>query len=88
MVKLTIYRILLGFDQLLNVFLLGFPDESISGRTGRAMATGRPKWFVPRLYRFLNWLFAKFGDDLHCENAVEYEENFNKRIEVWRWYAE
>jgi hypothetical protein len=86
MVKLTIYRIFLAIDQLLNVFLLGFPDESISGRTGRAMATGRPKWFVPYVHRFINGLFDLLGENHHCESAVEPEENFNERLELWRWY--
>lgn len=85
--QVYIARIILAFDQLSNVFLLGFPDESISGRVGRAMMTGREKWFVPYLEHILDHLFHLLLDeDDHCRNSVEPDERFSERRELWKWY--
>lgn len=79
------YNVALGFDQFINAVLLGDPDESISGRTGRALASGRPKWWVRPLGKFLDFLFLKaFGERDHVANAVELEET-PKEKELWSW---
>lgn len=57
MTKLFIKNILLGLDQFLNILLLGAPDETVSSRTGRAMRSGKPKVFVPIVYKILNKVF-------------------------------
>ena len=79
------YNVALGLDQFFNAILLGDPDESISGRTGRAIASGKPKAFVPPLGKFLNWFFLNvFGETDHVGNAVEAEET-PKDKELWSW---
>lgn len=80
-----LYNLILSLDQLLNVLLLGDPDESISGRTGRAMASGKPKRFVPVMASFLDWLFwVIFKEENHVQNAIEPEERPHEK-ELWRW---
>lgn len=54
------YNLALSVDQFVNVILLGDPDESISGRLGRAMASGRPKWWVVPFAYFVDGLFLIF----------------------------
>jgi hypothetical protein len=78
------YNFFLGLDQFLNAILLGDPDESVSGRTGRAYLSGKGKWWVPALRRHLNWVFKHFGDYPHCENSVEPEERPLEK-EIWSW---
>lgn len=79
------YNLLLGCDQFLNVLLLGDPDESLSGRTGRAILSGRPKFWVKPLGRMVDSLaYVLAGEVDHCKNAVEPEERpFEK--ELWSW---
>lgn len=79
------YNILLGLDQFVNTILLGDPDDSFSGRCGRAVASGRAKWWVIPLQITLDWLFLNlFNEANHCANAIEPEEALEK--ELWRWY--
>jgi hypothetical protein len=79
------YNLLLGLDQMVNVVLLGDPDESLSGRTGRAMMSGQAKWFVSPLSRGLDILAILLtGERDHCRNAVEPEER-PKEKELWSW---
>lgn len=80
-----LYNLALGLDQFLNVILLGDPDESLSGRMGRAKLSGRPKWFVPPIV-WINdkiWLLLA-GEVDHSINAVEPEER-PKEKEIWSW---
>lgn len=80
-----IFNLLLGLDQFINVILLGDPDESISGRLGRAQASGRPKWFVPGAKNLVDW-GAKViaGQHNHCLESIEAEDQvFSK--ELWTW---
>lgn len=80
-----IYNLFLGIDQFSNVLLLGDPDESLSGRTGRAMLSGRPRFFVRPLYVFIDYFaLALFGEVNHCLNAVEHEERPYEK-ELWSW---
>lgn len=79
------YNLALSFDQFINAVLLGDPDESISARTGRAMSSTRPKWWVPYLAKHVDWIFLTFfGEKNHVANAIEYEET-PKDKELWSW---
>jgi hypothetical protein len=79
-----VFNLLLSIDQYANVLLLGDPDETISGRTGRAMLSGRPKWFVPYAHKAINKLFNILdGQQNHCIDSVEPEETYDK--ELWSW---
>lgn len=81
-----VFNLALAFDQFVNAVALGDPDESISGRCGRALATGRPKWFVPFLARHVDWIFRTFfGEADHVKNAVEPDERPHEK-ELWRWH--
>lgn len=76
----------LGVDQLANVLLLGDPDESLSGRLGRAELSGKPKWWVRPLARANDWLWYTLrGEENHCANAVEHEECPGDK-ELWCWF--
>ena len=79
------YNIALSADQFLNVILLGDPDESISGRTGRAVESGNPRyrWIRP-LGAGIDFVFLHlFGEKDHIKNAIEPCEDLNK--ELWSW---
>jgi hypothetical protein len=83
-----IFNLALAFDQAINAVLFGDPDESISGRSGRAIASGRPKWFVPFLARHVDWIFQTFfGETDHVKNAVEPDERPHEK-ELWSWKRE
>jgi hypothetical protein len=83
------YRIALSVDQLLNTLLLGFPDESISGRVGRAIETGRPRAGIREFGATLDWLFDFFfGDKDHVQESIEREEGFNNRFEELKFYKD
>jgi hypothetical protein len=85
MIGLYLYNLLLATSQFFNAALFGDPDESISGRCGRAMFTGKPKWWVPYLGAFINTIFLSIlGEDKHIENSVEFDELHRK--ELWKWY--
>jgi hypothetical protein len=82
--KQYIYNLLLAFDQFINVILLGDPDESISGRCGRAIKSNNPKFFVIPLAKFIDALFLViFNEKNHILNAIEDEECNSK--ELWSW---
>lgn len=80
-----LYNFGLGIDQFVNVLLFGDPDESLSGRLGRAMQSGRPKWFVRPLAQAndLLWLTLA-GEKDHCAHAIEPEERPYEK-ELWSW---
>ncbi|MFO0447771.1 MAG: hypothetical protein ACK52I_03615 [Pseudomonadota bacterium] len=80
-----LYNLGLGIDQMINVLLLGDPDESLSGRMGRAMLSGKPKWWVPACVKVNDWLwFILAGEIDHSANAVEPDENPMDK-ELWSW---
>ena len=80
-----LYNLVLAADQFLNVLLLGDPDESLSGRTGRAVLSGRAKWFVFSLEKIIDSLaYILSGEIDHCINAVEPEERPLEK-ELWTW---
>ena len=79
-----VYNVFLAMSQFLNSLLLGDPDESISGRLGRAYLSGRPKWWVTPWMTFVDWMFVMlFGEIQHCIKSVEYGEEHAK--ELWSW---
>lgn len=83
--KQYLYNLALAFDQLVNVILLGDPDDSISGRCGRSLATGNAYWWVKWLARHVDWMFLHlFNEKDHCASSIEPEENLGK--ELWKWY--
>lgn len=78
-----IFNVLLGLDDLVNAVLLGDPDDSISGRLGRAMASGKPKFFVPPIFNFVNFVALKvFKQENHCQDAIS---NYPLLNELWSW---
>lgn len=82
------FRVLLAFDQLINCTLFGFPDESISGRLGRANSTPgeNPKWFAKYGMIVVDNIFdLLFEEKNHCMNAKEPEDSFHIRPELWKW---
>lgn len=88
MIKKYVYNVGLGLDQFANAILLGDPDESLSGRLGRASFSGRPKWFVEPLRKANDWVwFALAGETNHSYRSVEPEET-PKDKELWSWIKE
>lgn len=84
-IKQYLYNLALSFDQLLNAILLGDPDESISGRCGRAVASGKPKFFVKPMAKIVDFIFLiLFKEKDHVKNAIEPEE-FPHEKELWSW---
>ncbi len=60
------WHMAIATSQFFNAVFAGYPDETISSRTGRhAKERG---WEV--LYKILNWM-----DPGHCENAVGWEKS-------------
>jgi hypothetical protein len=80
-----LYNLGLGLDQFVNVLLLGDPDESLSGRLGRALISGKPKFWVPPMAKANDWLWEKLAGELdHCVASVEPEERPHEK-ELWSW---
>lgn len=85
MIKKYAYNLFLSYDQFINSVLFGDPDESLSGRLGRAMLSGRPKFWVRPMAVVNNFLWLKFtGEVDHCLNSVEPEERPYEK-ELWSW---
>jgi hypothetical protein len=61
-IKMFLYNILIAIDQLINVFMLGDPDETISSRAGRV-------WPDSTWTQFID--FIMFWQTNHCYNAIE-----------------
>ncbi len=85
---MIILRFIFNFFYLVdlagNFLLLGDPSETISSRTGRAMVSGKPKWFVPYLAAFIDKIFNIFvGDQDHSEDNIEHDEDYH--LELWSW---
>jgi hypothetical protein len=58
-------NLIIGLDQLLNALLAGNPDETISSRAGKRVATcGVCAWFCGLLDRI---------DYRHCQESIEYD---------------
>lgn len=57
---------LLGFDQWINTWFGGDPDETISSRAGKSEGF---HWWATSLC----WVLDKL-DDNHCKDAIEHDE--------------
>ena len=78
------FNIAVSIDQLGNVIMLGDPDETISSRLGRAILSGRPKWFVPSFAALVDFIFYKLDNqESHCLNSIEHEKAYDS--EIWSW---
>lgn len=64
-------HVCLGYDQLLNTFLGGYPDETISSRAYKGRLRGSRGWTI--LANILDWI-----DPGHTEEAVEWDEGTGK----------
>lgn len=64
-------KVCLGYDQLVNTFIDGDPDETISSRAYKGRLRGSKGWTL--LANFLDWL-----DPNHTEEAVEWDEGTGK----------
>jgi len=88
--KLEMHGIYLAIaaDQNMNVAWLGYVDETISSRCGRAQVSGKEKWYIKYFLRpFVNWAAKRFGDgDNHCINAIEHQLHMEQRYEIWKWH--
>jgi len=81
-------EIMITVDELGGVIMtLGRREETISAKTGRAMNTGDPKWFVPPFCAALDKVAEWMGDPNHSRNAVdpELEKKLNAMPEHWPW---
>jgi len=74
-------------DQNLNTIWLGYPDETVSSRTGRAMASGEPKWYIKHiLCPFVDRAAQVFGDEPnHCARSIETQLHMDSQYEIWKW---
>ncbi len=75
--KTYIFNIAVGFDQLANTFIAGYPDETMSSRCYR---NSQKYWYANVGRAILDFLFRPFGKE-HCKGAYEKElynkQNFN-----------
>lgn len=72
-------KLLIALDQLLNVLLLGSPDETLSARAFRCRYWSVP-WFW--LWKAIDTLF--FWEPQHCEAAYRNEVARNHMPESYR----
>lgn len=68
-IKIYLWNVLIGVDQLVNALTYGFPDETFSSRTYRKAEAGQ--WFWRLLRRIINMIF--FSQRNHCREAYESE---------------
>lgn len=73
-----IYNILIGIDQLVNCFLGGYPDETISSRAYRLSFKSK---FGFILKTFIDFLFRPWGLN-HCKASYESELERNHLFEA------
>lgn len=63
-----IFNILISLDQLANTLLGGDPDETMSSRMGKRIASGNC-WGCYRVCRILHFI-----DKDHCRKSIEEDE--------------
>jgi len=75
-------------DQNMNVVWLGYPDETISSRTGRAILSEKPKWYIKFLLHPIVDRAARFFGDKpdHCVRAVETQLKMEEQYEILKWH--
>ena len=65
-------RNLVAPDQWWNAALRGEEDETVSSRLGRALKSGRPKWWAKLFAGFVNLIFRVLaGQENHCLISIE-----------------
>lgn len=82
-----IFNLLMGIDEFGNVLLLGSPEEPISSRLGRAIASGKAKWFVSPAAALVDkaaYLIANQKE--HCINSIQDVQI--APYELWSWIKE
>lgn len=85
--KLHGIQLAISADQNANVLWVGHPDETISSRIGRAIVSGKPKWYIKYLlHPFVDWCARRFGDDNHCIKAIEHHLKMETKVEIWKWH--
>lgn len=85
-----IINIFLAYDQLINTFLLGHPDETLSSRLGRTIEKERYFWVKPtRMLVDTLFFFDVEENKKHCEKSIMplEQQNFREMVnyEIWSW---
>lgn len=75
--KLYLYNLLIGIDQLINVLLGGAPDQTISSRCWYH----RGHWAASTAVDIIDFLFSWYEQD-HCKSS--YESGDRHIEEVWK----
>lgn len=61
------FNVSVGWDQLLNAYTLGYPDETISSRAAKGRRRGKLRWTV--IANILDFI-----DNNHSEDSIENDE--------------
>lgn len=70
--KRYLWNLLIAVDQLLNVVVGGYPDETFSARTWRKAEADQ--WFWRAMRRLIDWFFMKaFKQGEHCKKSYDSE---------------
>lgn len=78
------FNFLYWLDLGLNWILLGDPSETVSSRLGRALKSGKPKWFVIPFAWFVDRIFYRLiGEKNHSVMNIELDEDYE--LELWNW---
>ena len=65
-------RCMVGVDQVWNAALRGEEDETVSSRLGRALQSGRAKWWAKCFAMVVNGFFRVVaGQKNHCIESIE-----------------
>lgn len=76
--RLYIYNLLIGIDQLANAVLGGAPDRTLSYRCWQH----RQHWAGAMAVRFVDGIFRLLGEHNHCQSV--YESGDNQTDDVWK----
>lgn len=76
----------IAYDRFANVAVfLGSPQETISSRLGRAMASGNPLWWIPAFVWLVDHIaYLGFGDKNHTSKSIEVEGIPEREIVSWQ----
>jgi len=73
-------RVLIGVDQLFNAILMGNPDETMSGRMGERIYTGKATKAEIILCKILSVVMF---ENKHCLSSMEIDEADAEVVEKW-----
>jgi hypothetical protein len=73
-IKQYLLNLLIGVDQLINAFLGGDVDETLSSRLGKAMQQCKMCRFV--------CIILNIFDKNHCQKSIESDEGSG---DLWKW---